>query len=220
MFCKRCGAELPNQGNFCRSCGTAVDTGQTTLGVTTSREEAGGTRPHIATEEKGGQFGAKFIPALVLFILIGLAVRELYGIWVNAKNKELEEAIPVAVQPPPITPGALAPPPVASSSSTDDVLPTIHTPEETSTEDASPVAPSFDCSKASSSVEKQICGDPTLAKLDVELSRLYSEARRKTNDKKKLEAEEANWITNSRDVCGNTTCIAEAYQLRISELSK
>lgn len=53
-------------------------------------------------------------------------------------------------------------------------------------------SPSFDCKKASSSVEKAICGDPKLMQLDVDLAASYKRARSESSEKR------SKWIVSSQ----------------------
>jgi uncharacterized protein YecT (DUF1311 family) len=84
--------------------------------------------------------------------------------------------------------------------------------------DSSPYAPSFDCSKASATHEKLICGDRELSRLDVDLSQAYSTARDKSADKEKLKKEQLEWIKASLRSCADKSCLVGAYQKRILDL--
>lgn len=86
--------------------------------------------------------------------------------------------------------------------------------------DNSPFAPSFDCVKVSTGLERLICSDRELSKLDVELNSAYSNAREKSLDKKKLKSEQIGWVKTSRNACSERSCMVTAYQQRIEELSK
>ncbi|WP_380055102.1 SH3 domain-containing protein [Falsihalocynthiibacter sp. SS001] len=88
------------------------------------------------------------------------------------------------------------------------------------------VAPAFDCGKASNSAEEAVCSDPNLARLDVELARLYDLARHGKNTGKdrlaELRAMQRGWI-KGRDECWKSsddlnTCIAKSYVQRIDDL--
>src|SRR5262245_38782185 len=63
---------------------------------------------------------------------------------------------------------------------------------------------SFDCGRAASAGEKLVCGDAQLARLDVELARLYRLAldapQLETNLKDELRASQRGWI-RGRDDC-------------------
>jgi len=87
---------------------------------------------------------------------------------------------------------------------------------------ASSVA-SFDCGKATTTVEKTICADPALSALDGRMATLYAAAR------KNLDAKfigQAKWLKEERDRCGGalnagatpTSCLTITYTDRIGEL--
>ena len=86
------------------------------------------------------------------------------------------------------------------------------------------VSPSFDCTKATTEVEKLICSDDELAKLDVEMNKSYH-AFMKTLDEKyyrnKLKKKQREWLKYRENlICFNTnntkkiTCLKNAYQRR------
>jgi uncharacterized protein YecT (DUF1311 family) len=53
--------------------------------------------------------------------------------------------------------------------------------------------PSFDCRKATSVVEKMICAYQPLAKLDVELDKIYRDAIRTSKEPQKITADQMKW---------------------------
>lgn len=78
--------------------------------------------------------------------------------------------------------------------------------------------PSFDCSKASASVEHMICSDSKLAGLDRELAKLNGEARRAGfGSTPEWIAGGRAWL-KSRNACTTTACVAAAYDHRIEQL--
>lgn len=77
---------------------------------------------------------------------------------------------------------------------------------------------SFDCTKASSEVEKIICQTPSLSTLDDTLAKAYSNARSKSADIEKLKSEQINWIKNTRQCKNDIECITNSYKKRIAEL--
>jgi uncharacterized protein len=83
-------------------------------------------------------------------------------------------------------------------------------------------AASFDCGRAGSAVEKQICADPQLSALDGRLAVAYSTALKATDDygKKALAKEQRNWIRYTRDICEDASCLQQAYTDRITVLSR
>ena len=82
-----------------------------------------------------------------------------------------------------------------------------------------PFAPSFDCTKASNGVERLICSDRELAKLDVELSQLYLKARSNAVDKDRLKSEQIAWVRTSR-ACSDKICLKKSFEQRMADLSK
>ncbi|MBF0118877.1 MAG: DUF1311 domain-containing protein [Desulfobacterales bacterium] len=75
-------------------------------------------------------------------------------------------------------------------------------------------AASFDCSKASTKVEKLVCDDANLSKLDEELGKAYGEAKKKVFD---LNDEQRAWL-KSRNKCIDTECLTNIYRDRINIL--
>jgi uncharacterized protein YecT (DUF1311 family) len=76
---------------------------------------------------------------------------------------------------------------------------------------------SFDCTKAATSVEKLICADAELSRLDSRLAAAYREARRGTDDPQMLLAEQRAWL-EQRNRCGDGDCLTEVYRQRIAAL--
>jgi len=73
-------------------------------------------------------------------------------------------------------------------------------------------AASFDCGKAGTKVEKLICVDQELSKLDEELAVSYADALKST-DPASLKAEQKAWI-KVRNRCVDVACIQKAYRQR------
>jgi len=89
---------------------------------------------------------------------------------------------------------------------------------------AGAVSPSFDCRKVENgSIEKMICGDQDLAKLDRKLEEIYSAASKKAVNERTpvLKAEQRGWI-KGRNECWKSDdkrlCVEENYRYRIAEL--
>jgi uncharacterized protein YecT (DUF1311 family) len=89
-----------------------------------------------------------------------------------------------------------------------------------SSTDTNPFTPSFDCTKASSSQERLICGDRELSKLDVQMAGAYADARQKSTDANALKAEQKQWLKNTQRSCSDKACLVGAYTSRIAELDK
>lgn len=83
--------------------------------------------------------------------------------------------------------------------------------------------PSFDCAKASGSVEEMICKDEQLAELDRKLADVYAAATRKAVNEHPplLKAEQRGWIKGRNDCWKSDdprTCTETEYRHRIAEL--
>jgi uncharacterized protein YecT (DUF1311 family) len=93
--------------------------------------------------------------------------------------------------------------------------------QETTQNTTLPIAPSFDCAKATSNAEKLICSNAELATSDEELSRAYKLALSSHPDQADaIRTEQINWRKNIRDQCADANCMLDAYRNRNSELSK
>ena len=79
-------------------------------------------------------------------------------------------------------------------------------------------AASFDCGKAASEVEKIICGNDELSKLDESLNRAYLQALEWTDIKNQIIKSQRQWLKNVRNPCQNAECLENAYETRIKEI--
>ncbi|WP_429170524.1 lysozyme inhibitor LprI family protein, partial [Aeromonas rivipollensis] len=73
---------------------------------------------------------------------------------------------------------------------------------------------SFDCSKASSPMEKNICGNEVISYLDSTLSTVYKKAVSKNPS---VRDEQRKWI-KERNLCKTDDCLIDSYQSRIDML--
>lgn len=78
-------------------------------------------------------------------------------------------------------------------------------------------AASFDCVKASTSVEQAICRDGYLSSLDEILASTYQEAWGLAHDQQGLKQSQREWLV-LRDQCPDINCITESIQQRNQEL--
>ena len=78
---------------------------------------------------------------------------------------------------------------------------------------------SFDCSKASTSVEKTICADPQLSDLDELLMASYKKALSNTSGAAPLKMEQKDWLKSVRDMCQDKECLKKAYTSRLATLN-
>ncbi len=81
-------------------------------------------------------------------------------------------------------------------------------------------AASFICTNVKSYVEKEICSDDRLSRLDVILSEAYQQAIISTNNSPNVRAKQRQWLREKRDSCKDIACIRQAYELRVTELRK
>lgn len=84
---------------------------------------------------------------------------------------------------------------------------------------AEPGSPSFDCTKASNTVEMLICTNPELADLDVKLASQYKAALAQASDKAAVKQQQIAWIKNVRAKCLEVACVADEYSKRIADLA-
>lgn len=78
-------------------------------------------------------------------------------------------------------------------------------------------AASFDCSKAASTIEKAICRNDKLSKLDEELNTFYRTAMQNANQKNSVRQSQKQWI-KQRNSCKEVECVTNAYEVRLEVL--
>ena len=61
-------------------------------------------------------------------------------------------------------------------------------------------------------IEKMICADPELAKLDLDMARVFAEARRRAGGA--VPGQQA-WLKETRGECSNVPCLKRVYETRI-----
>ena len=90
----------------------------------------------------------------------------------------------------------------------------------------SPVAHAFDCKRATTEIERAICGDPILIALDGRTQKLFEQRRSQDRPDPKWVAEQKKWLKESRDACasvaagaGRVACLKKAYADRIGVLA-
>lgn len=80
-------------------------------------------------------------------------------------------------------------------------------------------APSFDCARAQTPVERMICASPELSDLDAELGRVYA-ARRMTltaGEVAAMKQAQRQWLKQT-STCRDAYCVKQAYEERLREL--
>src|ERR1017187_3526619 len=78
-------------------------------------------------------------------------------------------------------------------------------------------AASFDCAKARSQVEKAICNDPELGKLDEQLAVVYKSALAAHPLPSYVRARQRDWLTSLPDA--DTQRLKQEYRSRIAHLT-
>jgi len=78
-------------------------------------------------------------------------------------------------------------------------------------------AASFDCRKASTGIERVICDDAELNRLDGEMGRLYHKAKHIPG----MQAEQRDWVHRRNSMCGSSDgCLLAETRERIAELKR
>ncbi|MBI5556782.1 MAG: DUF1311 domain-containing protein [Deltaproteobacteria bacterium] len=78
---------------------------------------------------------------------------------------------------------------------------------------------SFDCSKATTPVEKLICATPESSILDEELASAYTEALKKAREPALVKQKQRAWL-KERNLCNDSSCINDHYRQRLAVLSQ
>jgi uncharacterized protein len=79
-------------------------------------------------------------------------------------------------------------------------------------------AASFDCKKSKTSIEKAICLDSRLSKLDEQLKTEYDKIRANITQRTELFNTQRDWRNLVRNLCTNLECLRLAYVTRIEQL--
>lgn len=78
-------------------------------------------------------------------------------------------------------------------------------------------AASFDCKKATTKVEKLVCADAELSKLDEKLSAAYKTALQDQSQAEMIRQEQKSWLKR-RNACVDIACLKSSYRIRIHVL--
>lgn len=82
-------------------------------------------------------------------------------------------------------------------------------------------SPSFDCAAASASAERMICSDASLAEMDVRLDRAYRDLLSQSGSyRSAIESDQAEWLSATRNQCGDALCLASAMQERMAVIAQ
>jgi uncharacterized protein len=82
-------------------------------------------------------------------------------------------------------------------------------------------AASFDCAETRTHIEKLVCENPGLSRLDTQLGNAYHVVTDHAAPviKAGLIIRQKDWITNVRDMCADEDCLINAYAARIHALT-
>lgn len=80
-------------------------------------------------------------------------------------------------------------------------------------------AASFDCGKASTTMEKAICADSPLSRLDEALAAAYARAQARVGDKALVRQWQRNWLKSPAVTgCGTGHCLRPVFAQRVKNL--
>jgi uncharacterized protein YecT (DUF1311 family) len=79
-------------------------------------------------------------------------------------------------------------------------------------------APSFDCFKAKSKLEKLICSDSELSQLDAAMARKYQAVLQNMAQSAEIRRTQKLWIIE-RNQCAVAACVKRVYETRLEELT-
>src|SRR4051812_35066873 len=79
-------------------------------------------------------------------------------------------------------------------------------------------ATSFDCAKAATKVEKLVCADAELSKLDEELNGAYKTALQDEKHAVSVRQTQKQWM-KERNACSDAACVKRAYEERVQGFS-
>ncbi len=77
---------------------------------------------------------------------------------------------------------------------------------------------SFDCSKAGTPIEIEICNSSELSFLDEALAQAYRSQIASTSESSLVTSDQRRWIAETRNKCDDTECLAAVYKKRIIDL--
>lgn len=77
---------------------------------------------------------------------------------------------------------------------------------------------SFDCNTAKSYVEKTVCTNEELAKLDNQLGAKIKRLLETSESTKPIRDQQKTWLKDKRDPCQTMDCLLEVYKSRLDDL--
>jgi uncharacterized protein YecT (DUF1311 family) len=79
-------------------------------------------------------------------------------------------------------------------------------------------AASFDCAKAGTKIEKLICADAEISKLDEELNAAYKTTLQDEKRAGTIKKAQKQWM-KERNSCADAACVKRAYEMRLSSIA-
>ena len=79
-------------------------------------------------------------------------------------------------------------------------------------------AASFDCQKAKTLIEKEICADNALSKLDEKLAHIYQSTLKNSTNPTAFKKQQRQWLKSKRNKCQTADCLQLTYQARLDSL--
>lgn len=80
-------------------------------------------------------------------------------------------------------------------------------------------AASFDCTKAGTKIEKMICANELISKLDEEMNAVYQHAHDLKYSQENIFESQKRWL-KIRNRCGDIQCLEASYRERLAEMSE
>lgn len=78
-------------------------------------------------------------------------------------------------------------------------------------------AASFDCTKATSKIEKMICADAELSRLDEEMATQFHQAKKELHNTAWFADQQRLWLKH-RNACNDRSCLAASYRQRLDSI--
>src|SRR2546423_15222490 len=81
------------------------------------------------------------------------------------------------------------------------------------------VGASFNCSKASTSVEKTIYASKVLSNLDEQITKAYESVILLSDNPDRVKSQQQEWLRHVRGQCQDETCLQGVYENRLTPLA-
>lgn len=166
-----------------------------------------------AVQKKWSFWGVTLLLGTLVLGIVGVIALPAYqGYAARAQQAEMEAALAA----PDVTVSGESD--ISELSNSAPLAPAAQYPDAAASPAPATANPSFDCAKASTAIEYQICADPELADLDRQLSETYRSLLAASADSSFEKAEQVNWIKTQRNACADTACLTAVYRSRLEEM--